>query len=106
MRLADITPFPLLVLERGSTSRQLLDAALVKGRVCPSIAMELGGIEVLKRFVEIGLWLAVIHRSPLRRRSNEASSMQFDLRDYPRVAWGGLSDGDGCDRLPPARLSN
>ncbi len=60
IRLADITSFPLLVLERGSTSRQLLDAALVKQSVSPPIAMELGGIEVLKRFVEIGLGLAIV----------------------------------------------
>ena len=60
IRLADITSFPLLVLERGSTSRQLLDVALVKENVSPPIAMELGGIEVLKRFVEIGLGLAIV----------------------------------------------
>ena len=60
IRLADITSFPLLVLERGSTSRQLLDVSLVKESVSPPIAMELGGIEVLKRFVEIGLGLAII----------------------------------------------
>ena len=60
IRLADITSFPLLVLERGSTSRQLLDVALLKENVSPPIAMELGGIEVLKRFVEIGLGLAIV----------------------------------------------
>jgi DNA-binding transcriptional LysR family regulator len=52
--------FPMLVLERGSTSRQLLDAALSERDVHPQIAMELGGIEVLKRFVEIGLGLAIV----------------------------------------------
>ena len=38
----------------------MLDAALVKKSVSLPIAMELGGIEVLKRFVEIGLGLAIV----------------------------------------------
>jgi len=60
IRLADITSFLLLVLERGGTSPQLLDIALVKESVSQPIAMELGGIELLKQFVEIGLGLAIV----------------------------------------------
>ena len=89
MRLADITPFPLLVLERGSTSRQLLDAALVKGRVCPSIAMELGGIEVLKRFVEIGLGLAVVPQVAIAAEVERGQLHAIRLTGLPasRVGW-------------------
>ena len=89
MRLADITPFPLLVLERGSTSRQLLDAALVKGRVCPPIAMELGGIEVLKRFVEIGLGLAVVPQVAIAAEVERGQLHAIRLTGLPasRVGW-------------------
>ena len=89
MRLADITPFPLLVLERGSTSRQLLDAALVKGRVCPAIAMELGGIEVLKRFVEIGLGLAVVPEVAIAAEVERGQLHAIRLTGLPasRVGW-------------------
>tara|TARA_B100000676_G_scaffold238540_1_gene238947 strand:- start:129 stop:482 length:354 start_codon:yes stop_codon:yes gene_type:complete len=89
MRLADITPFPLLVLERGSTSRQLLDAALVKGGVCPAIAMELGGIEVLKRFVEIGLGLAVVPQVAIAAEVERGQLHAIRLTGLPasRVGW-------------------
>ena len=89
MRLADIRPFPLLVLERGSTSRQLLDAALVKGHVCPLIAMELGGIEVLKRFVEIGLGLAVVPQVAIAAEVERGQLHAIRLTGLPasRVGW-------------------
>lgn len=62
VRLDAMIEFPLLALQRGSTSRQLLDAALAERQLQPQIAMELGSIEVLKRFVEIGLGIAIVPR--------------------------------------------
>ena len=58
--LEEVAEHPLLALERGSTSRQLLDAAFAERGLRPQIAMELGGIEVMKRFVEIGLGVALV----------------------------------------------
>ena len=58
--LEKVAEHPLLALERGSTSRQLLDAAFAERGLRPQIAMELGGIEVMKRFVEIGLGVALV----------------------------------------------
>lgn len=58
--LEKVVELPLLALERGSTSRQLLDAAFAERDLRPQIAMELGGIEVMKRFVEIGLGVALV----------------------------------------------
>lgn len=58
--LQKVAEYPLLALERGSTSRQLLDAAFAERGLRPQIAMELGGIEVMKRFVEIGLGVALV----------------------------------------------
>ena len=51
---------PLLALEQGSTSRSLTDRIFLEAGLQPTIAMELGSIEVIKRFVEIGLGLAVV----------------------------------------------
>ena len=60
VRLEDIAEFPLLVLEQGSTSRNLLDHLLVTAGIAPKVMMELGNVEVIKRFVEIDMGVAVI----------------------------------------------
>ena len=60
VRLEDLAEFPFLALERGSTSRQLMDDAFRQAGLVPQMAMNLGGIEVIKRFVEIGLGVALV----------------------------------------------
>src|SRR4029450_13705554 len=60
--LAQVSPYPLLALSRGSTSRQLLEAAFQQAGVPMQVAMNLGSIEVMKRFVSCGLGLAIVPR--------------------------------------------
>jgi DNA-binding transcriptional LysR family regulator len=60
IRPATAGRFPLLVLERGSQSRALLDDVLQRAGVTPRPAMELGSIEIIKRFVEIGFGIALV----------------------------------------------
>jgi len=60
VRMEEVAEYPLLALERGSTSRQLLDAAFAERDLNPQVVMDLGGIEVMKRFVEIGLGVALV----------------------------------------------
>src|SRR5262245_13118292 len=60
--LAQVSPYPLLALARGSTSRQLLEVAFQQAGVPMQVAMNLGNIEVIKRFVAIGLGLAIVPR--------------------------------------------
>jgi DNA-binding transcriptional LysR family regulator len=58
--LADIAQYPLLLLDRGSNSRILLDQLLARTGLIPQVVMELGSIEVIKRFVEIDLGISII----------------------------------------------
>ena len=57
---AAVAQGPLLALERGSQSRALFDDLFRHAGVAPQIVMELGSIEVLKRFVEIGFGMALV----------------------------------------------
>lgn len=57
--LVQLAQYPLLLLEKGTTSRRLLDQLLNQTGLTPSI-IELGSIEVIKRYVEIGLGIAVV----------------------------------------------
>ena len=56
----------MLMLERGSTSRGLMDRMFAAAGLQPQIIMELGSIEVIKRFVEIGLGIAVVPEVAVR----------------------------------------
>ena len=57
---AAVAQEPLLALERGSQSRALFDDLFRQAGIAPQIVMELGSIEVLKRFVEIGFGMALV----------------------------------------------
>jgi hypothetical protein len=54
-----VSPYLLLALSSGSTSRQLLDLAFQHAGVRMRVAMNLRSIEVIKCFVEIGLEVAI-----------------------------------------------
>jgi DNA-binding transcriptional LysR family regulator len=58
----DLVLHPLLLLDKGSVSRVLLDQALAEAGLLPQMVMEVGSIEVIKRYVEIGLGISIIPR--------------------------------------------
>ncbi|MCE7982112.1 MAG: LysR family transcriptional regulator [Caldilinea sp. CFX5] len=57
--LAELTAYPLLLLEKGTTSRALFEQRLAQSGLSPQIT-DLGSIEVMKRYAEIGLGVAVV----------------------------------------------
>jgi len=57
--LEQVIAYPLLLLERGTTSRALFDQLLAQAGFSAQIT-DLGSIEVLKRYAEIGLGVAVV----------------------------------------------
>lgn len=58
--LKSIAEHPFLALEPGSTSRQWLDELCRREGLELQIEMNLGGIEIIKRYVEIGLGIALV----------------------------------------------
>lgn len=56
----------MLMLERGSTSRGLMDRMFAAAGLQPQVIMELGSIEVIKRFVEVGFGIAVVPEVAVR----------------------------------------
>lgn len=57
--LTELTSHPLLLLEKGTTSRALFEQLLGQSGLSPQIT-DLGSIEVMKRYAEIGLGVAVV----------------------------------------------
>ncbi len=64
---------PLLVLEQGSMSRTLLDEAFRQSEQSMSVAMNLGSIEVIKRFVQIGFGVAVVPEIAVQEEVGDGS---------------------------------
>lgn len=57
--LQQLVAYPLLLLEKGTTSRAFFDQLLVQAGLSPQIT-DLGSIEVIKRYVEINLGVGIV----------------------------------------------
>ena len=79
---------PLLALERGSQSRSLLDAVLRGAGTTPAIVMELGSIEVIKRFVEIGFGVALVPEVSIAAEAEAGRLAAVAARGVPRRSVG------------------
>ncbi len=62
VRFEDLVREPLLLLDRGSRTRSLIDGHLAASGRAPRIAMELASIEVVKRLVALGFGVSVVPR--------------------------------------------
>ncbi len=60
VQLADLAQHTLLLLERGSTSRSLLEQMLAVQGLIPQNTLNVDSIEVMKRFAEINLGVAIV----------------------------------------------
>ena len=62
VRFADLVDEPLLLLDRGSRTRSLIDSQWAAAGGEPRIAMELASVEVVKRLVALGFGVSVVPR--------------------------------------------
>jgi DNA-binding transcriptional LysR family regulator len=60
VRLAELANHPLVLLDRSTATRALLDARFRELGVSPRVTMEMSSVEVLKRLVELGFGLSVV----------------------------------------------
>ncbi len=102
VRLQDIVEFPLLALERGSTSRRLLEEAFIRANLELQPAMNLASIEVIKRFVEVGMGIALVPRMAVEKEAESGLLRSVRVRGLePRVI--GLIEHRGRRRSPAAQ---
>ena len=104
IRPATVGRFPLLALERGSQSRALLDDVLQRAGVRPRPAMELGSIEIIKRFVEIGFGIALVPAVSVVREVAEGrlvavAALGFDNRSIGLVRHRGRPESPAAAAL-------
>jgi DNA-binding transcriptional LysR family regulator len=60
--LAQLAVHPLLLLDRGSNTRGFIDAQFQTAGLSPTIAMELGSIEVICRLVQLDFGVSIVPR--------------------------------------------
>lgn len=99
--LAQVSPYPLLALSPGSTSRQLLDMAFQHAGVPMQVAMNLSSMEVMKRFVESGLGVAVMPRIAVADEAQHGRLVAIPITDLPARTIG-LVERKDTRRSPAA----
>jgi len=88
VRLAEVLKYPLLALEQGSTSRRFLKEVCRKEEVELGTTMDLGSIEGLKRFVEIGMGVALLPQVAVAGEVEAGRLRAVEVRGLPRRAVG------------------
>ena len=67
----ELAPHPLLLLDRTTSSRALVDLAFAAEELPLTLAMEMSSVEVLKRLAELGFGVAIVPRFSVQREQRE-----------------------------------
>lgn len=81
--LVQISPYPLLVFPAGSTSRGLLETAFRQADLPMQVAMNLSSVEIIKRFVEIGLGVSIVPHVAVTEEERAGRLAAIPIRDLP-----------------------
>ena len=85
VRLDTLVRHPLLLLDRGSSTRSFIDARLRASGIPVRIAMELGSIEVIKQLVGLGFGVSIVPRIAVEDEVAAGSLHAMQL--FPRSVW-------------------
>jgi DNA-binding transcriptional LysR family regulator len=78
----ELASYPLLLLDRTTSSRALVEAAFAAEKTAFSVAMEMSSVEVLKRLAELGFGVAIVPRFSVRRETESGVLSALKLRDF------------------------
>ncbi len=98
--VGDLATHTLLLLEQGSSSRGILERTLTEHGVIANRSMDLGGIEVIKRFAEIDLGIGIVPGIAVVDEVKENRLHSFRLDWLPPTGIGILQRKNGY--LSPA----
>ncbi len=78
----DLAAHPLLLLDRTTSSRALVEAAFAAENTPPTVAMDTSSVEVLKRLAELGFGVAIVPRFAVSREAESGSLSVLKLKDF------------------------
>lgn len=91
LHAGELTRLPLLVLERGTSTRASLDAWATRQGVLLTPEVELGSVDLLVEFARIGLGLAYVVRDFVERDLAQGGLYEAHLSDPPPPRTVGLA---------------
>ncbi|HWZ91811.1 MAG TPA: LysR family transcriptional regulator [Polyangiaceae bacterium] len=98
----DLAPHPLLLLDRTTSSRALVEAAFAREKAPLRVALEMSSVEVLKRLAELGFGVAIVPRISVQRELDSLTLCVLTLKDFgPRRSVGALTPR----AFPPTRAA-
>ncbi len=88
LNLADISPYGLILPPRRRTTYQLVDLVFQKHRLPFRVTLEVGGWEVIKRYVSLGLGISIVTSICITTADRERLLVR-DMSDYfPQRSYG------------------
>ena len=88
LTLADISPYGLILPPRRRTTYQLVDVVFQKHRLPFRVTLEVGGWEVIKRYVSLGLGISIVTSICITQADRERLLVR-DMSDYfPQRSYG------------------
>ena len=78
----DLAMHPLLLLDRTTSSRALVEAAFAAEKMAPRVAMEMSSVEVLKRLAELGFGVAIVPRFSVQRELENGALWVLKLKHF------------------------
>lgn len=98
--LEDISPYGLILPPRRLTTWRLVDRVFQQARVPYEVVLEVGGWEVIKRYVELGFGISIVTSICLREEDRLVSRNMGAY--FPRRTYG-IVTRKGRHLPPPAR---
>ena len=78
----ELAAHPLLLLDRTTSSRALVEAAFDAQKLTPILAMEMSSVEVLKRLAELGFGVAIVPRFSVQREQHAGTLAVLKLEHF------------------------
>jgi LysR family cyn operon transcriptional activator len=80
---SDLAAYPLLLLDRSTATRAFLDAFFAERRVAPRVVMEMNGVEVLKRLVELDFGVSIVPEHAAAQEAARGTLAVVRIRGLP-----------------------
>jgi DNA-binding transcriptional LysR family regulator len=80
--MRELSRYPLLLLDRTTSSRALVDLAFAAENLRLELAMEMSSVEVLKRLAELGFGVAIVPRFSVQRERESGTLRVLRLEQF------------------------
>lgn len=88
LRLEDLSPYGLILPPRRLTTYRLVDLVFQQNRVPYTVALEVGGWEVIKQYVAMGLGISIVTGFCLTEADRERLAIRDVSQYFPARSYG------------------